>query len=303
MTYRTFIFLSLCLSLFGCHKFETLDDLELPPHKAKLVVFANLKNTGRSNYQTVYIGKTRNALDSAKAFVIKDSFYRDSTWYRFSEYGIDTVNATVELFRNGKLLSTLNRGLRGDFNEYWFSEKIETDGATYKLRVSAAGFETVEGEQVMPNVVKLDSVKFLRKGLVIRGIYYFPNAYEFFFFFKDSASSMPNFYTTFAALPFNFQLKNLDLTVNGNVLSDVGFNGRNMIWKVFYDNVINNEPKSGTFGLQSINLDAYLFEQSSKLYFETRNNQFAEPTTLYSNIKNGYGIFTLSAVSEFYLQF
>jgi Domain of unknown function (DUF4249) len=161
----------------------------------------------------------------------------------------------------------------------------------------------VEVEQTMPNLVKLDSVKFLRKGLVISGIYYFFNAYELLYYFKDSVSSKANYYTAYANLPFYSRIKNLDLSVSGDVFSDANFNGKNIIWKVFYDNNIRNAPQSGSFFLNSTTRDAYLFEQSEKQYYETRDNKLAEPTTLYSNIKNGYGIFTLSAVSQFYLEF
>jgi hypothetical protein len=305
MTYRTFIFLSLCLSLFGCHKFETLDDLELPPHKAKLVVFANLTTDG--GFEFVYVYKTRSSLDTSNSMVIQnDSVFRDSVWQVYSTFGIDTVNATVELYRNGQLFETIKRYNYGSFNRYELSKHLRADGATYTLRVSAAGFETVEAVQIMPKTIKLDSVKFLRKGLVFKDLTSFPNAYEFACYFKDGGGDSLNFYSTYIGgfSASSSDLLNLDPSVNTNVLNDNFFNGKPFAWHVFYPNLHNSKLKGGgSVELRSTTRDAYLFNKSAKLYFETRNNQFAEPTTLYSNIKNGYGIFTLSAVSEYYLQF
>jgi hypothetical protein len=142
MIYRAFIFLLLGFFILtsGCkggflNDFKSLDDLVVPPHKSKLVVFANLKSAFQYQSfvtQYVYVGKTRNALDTAQTFSRYDSIYRDSSWSHIYRYGTDTVNAKVELYKNGKLFSTPIQGARENFNQYWFTEKMEADGATYK---------------------------------------------------------------------------------------------------------------------------------------------------------------------------
>jgi hypothetical protein len=310
MTYRAFVFLLLGFFILtsGCkggllNDFKSLDDLVVPPHKSKLVVFANLK--ANYDFNKVYVYKSSGSLDTSNGFFFRnDSIFRDSMWYVFGIIGVDTVNATVELFRNGQLIESVKQDYGGNLNRYELNRILKADGATYKLRVSAAGFETVETEQVMPNLIKLDSVKLLRKGLVVSGTYYFPKAYELIAFFKDSLTNTPNYYFISPRyVSFDSQLFNLDPSVNGNVLTDKNIDGKSFAWHTFYRNLSWAELTHMRLDLHNTTRDAYLFEQSSRRYLETKNNRFAEPTTLYSNIKNGYGIFTLSAVSEFYLQF
>lgn len=306
MIYRFLYAAFLCLFM-GCNNFSSLEDIELPPHKPKLVVFANLENTTRRNAfygQTIYIGKTRSTFDTSGYFYRRDSIFRDSFWSYSVYHGIDTVNATVELFKNGQLFATIKQPQSGDLNYYVLDEKIELDEATYKLRVSAAGFETVESEQVMPPLIKLDSAKFLRKGFVYKDLALYQDAYEFLCFFKDTAMARPNYYWLLSQTVItDRRLINLDPTVNGDVLSDKTFNGKSFAWHIFHTNTFKRDYSDITFRMYSTTEAALLFESSAALNKSSQNNRFAEPTTLYSNIKNGYGLFTLSAVSEFYLNF
>jgi Domain of unknown function (DUF4249) len=310
MIYRIFYFAFLLLFM-GCNNFSSLEDIELPTHKAKLVVFANLQTAW--DYGRVYVYKTRSSLDTSSGQVIKlDSIFQDSVWRVFLSSGLDTVNATVELFKNGVFFSTLERLRFDNFNRYWFTnnKRLEADGATYMLRVSAVGFETVESVQIMPPRIKLDSVKVLRKGFVYKDLSYYQNAYELLCFFKDSAAKTPNFYwTEISGSPVpTAGLLNLDPTMTTDILSDGGFDGKPFSWRVFYPNIFNlklegNNNNGQWIELHSTTRDALLFAHSAALNKSSQNNRFAEPTTLYSNIKNGYGLFTLSAVSEFYLKF
>lgn len=306
MIYRIF-FAAFLFQFLGCNNFSSLEDIELPKHKAKLVVFANLENTTRrhfANEQSIYIGKTRSTFDTLNRFYVKDSVFRDSFWSYSSFYGTDTVNATAELFKNGQLFATLKRGQSGDLNYYFLDEKIELDGATYKLRVSAAGFETVESEQVMPPFIKLDSAKFLQKGFVYKDLTLYPDAYEFLVFFKDTAMARPNYYWLLSdSWLSDRRLANLDPTVDGDVLSDKSFNGKSFTWHIFSKNTFKDNRSDIRFRMYSTTEAALLFERSAALNKSAQDNRFAEPTTLYSNIKNGHGLFTLSAVSEFYLNF
>ncbi len=304
MIYR-FLSIAFLFLFMGCNNFSSLEDIELPKHKAKLVVFANLENSTRRNTffgQKIYIGKTRSTFDTLSSFYVRDSVFRDSFWSYNTFYGTDTVNATAELFKNGQLFATLRRAQLDDLSYYFLDEKIELDGATYKLRVSAAGFETVESEQVMPPLIKLDSAKFLRKGFVLKDLALYPDAYEFLCFFKDTAMARPNYYWLLTSR-FSDRLINLDPTVNGDVLSDKSFNGQSFAWHVCYKNTLKENLSYIGFKMHSTTEAALLFERSAALNKSAQDNRFAEPTTLYSNIKNGYGLFSLSAVSEFYLNF
>ncbi len=308
MTYRIFIFFLIAFLGInsGCHDFSPLDDLDVPMHQSKLVVFAHLR-ASKDSVQGIYVGKTRNALDTANGFVRRaDSIFQNGMLSIYGSSGLDTVNATVELFKNNQLFATLTRdsSYQTNLNYYFLGTKLEADGATYALRISATGFKTIESQQVMPPLGALDSVKFIRKGWIYKDLNVYPEAYEFLYFLRDSIAN-PNYYyaTGRNQLGWHYEFFNNDPTINSNILSDRNFSGKSFIWRVFYQNREKFGLRNVYFQLNSTTRDAYLFNQSSSLYFEAHNNKFAEPTTLYSNIKNGYGIFTLSAVSEFYLKF
>lgn len=49
--------------------------------------------------------------------------------------------------------------------------------------------------------------------------------------------------------------------------------------------------------LYTVSPELYLHQRSLKLYYQTSDNPFAEPVQVYSNIKNGYGIFAGVGIS------
>ena len=107
-------------------------------------------------------------------------------------------------------------------------------------------------------------------------------------------------------------LRNIDPNMEDNTLSDRTFSGKSYVWRFwlqpnlyFYNPTstvsFSGKPKSGdrvTAQIRSFSKDYYLFIKSLDLASAAQDNPFfSEPVILYSNIKNGYGIFTTQAVT------
>lgn len=108
-------------------------------------------------------------------------------------------------------------------------------------------------------------------------------------------------------------LRNIDPNMEDNILSDRTFNGKNYVWRFwlqpnlyFYSrttfNGFNGKPKSGdrvTAQIRSLSKDYYLFIKTLDLVNTSKDNLFfSEPVVLHSNVKNGYGIFTIGSVQK-----
>ena len=85
------------------------------------------------------------------------------------------------------------------------------------------------------------------------------------------------------------------------MLSDVNFNGtiKNLI---FYTEAGSLNPQNGPGGMRRstvkllhINKDYYNYIRSLNTYENAADNPFAEPVNLYTNVNNGYGLFTTYA--------
>jgi hypothetical protein len=87
------------------------------------------------------------------------------------------------------------------------------------------------------------------------------------------------------------------------LLSDMNFNGTNKTL-LFYAESGSLDPQTTPGGLRRatvellhINKDYYKYIKSLNSYENASGNPFAEPVNLYSNVKNGYGLFTTYAMT------
>jgi hypothetical protein len=108
-------------------------------------------------------------------------------------------------------------------------------------------------------------------------------------------------------------IRNIDQNMDDFTLPDRTFNGKNYVWRFwlnpnlyFYNQAsgiqFRGRPKSGdriTVQIRSLNKDYYLFAKTLKLANQAQDNPFfSEPVILHSNVKNGYGIFTIGSVQR-----
>ena len=116
-------------------------------------------------------------------------------------------------------------------------------------------------------------------------------------------------------------VKSIDPTAESNILSDRAFNGKNYIWRFLLrsNTTTNGKPtyyfsnrnRTSPFGFTSslkkddrvslrvvsYSKDYILYNKSISLLYDSQDNPFfSEPVIVYTNVKNGYGIFTISNV-------
>jgi hypothetical protein len=293
--------------------FSPIVDIKLPTFKSKLVVFANFR--AESDTLTVYLSRSRSALDTSvlKVFVRTDTVGsingKPITRDIFSE-GDTVKNAKVELFRNDVLLGTFKANAMG---LYLLPKKLAADGATYRIRVEAAGYDVVEATQKMPTPAKLDSVRYVRNGAIVQEGVSTRKSNEYTYFFNDPTEEGNYYYVQAVhfdtAFRFNngiaaFYPQSLDKLEQSGFLSDKSFNGKAYNWRNYSDyNLVLRPASRVEYTLTTTTVDLFQFTRSKQLNEDARDNPFAEPVILYTNIKNGYGIFTLTATSTWIKKF
>ena len=176
-----------------------------------------------------------------------------------------------------------------------------------------SGYDVVESTQKMPAMAMLDSVRYVKDGAVVQDGIDTYKADEFTYFFKDPAE-LGNYYAVQGAYYDSRQNNNsyprilyqqsLDKLAQSGFLSDKSFNGKAYNWRNhgrFYFSM--NKGDRLEYSLFNTTSEAFLFTRSKELNENAKDNPFAEPTILYSNIKNGYGLFALSTVSTWVKRF
>jgi Domain of unknown function (DUF4249) len=315
ITKTTFILFT--LALFGsCESFfDSVVEIETPDHKPVLVVAAYWE-VG-SDSLAVFVSKSRGGKDNS-AFNVKDP----NPFGGSNQGNYDTVgNAKVELFKNDQLLGEIPYFKIG----YHLSKgkyKLDTvSGVRYKIRVSAPNLPTIEAEQVTQSKLIISQTNYKKNA----AIYQDPDELfgqqpekgdEFSFEIKD-INTDENYYSIardrFQNEPvswyskdtpngqtfgYNVFIRNIDPLMESGFLNDKTFNGNNYRWRFFTKNYSSNgEPKSGDrleYNVWSYSKDWFLFTKTSRLLQESQDNIFfSEPVILHSNIKGGYGIFSI----------
>lgn len=295
-------------------KFKPIIELELPKEAPKLVLIANLM-VGDDSIVT-YITRTRGTLDNSPYPIVKDSIsYKlpndTTTYWYYRSVQLDTVsNAKVELFKNSTLIATLSSKKSASLYYARLPAPIKSS-ETYTIRVSVPGYTTIESTQKAPKVVKIDSL-IIKEQVKVNT----PNSPldfsvydEYGIKFKDAIDESSCYFAN-GTISYTIAQKtesqsldfySYDFASQNNLLSDASTNGQEIIWRQHAKNSLANfreqEAKDMVVTIDFINftLDRYKYNQAYSRYSNTANSPFAEPSTLFSNIKNGYGIFTIGA--------
>ncbi len=286
--------------------FTPVVDIPIPAHIPKLVVQAEWI-TG-SDSLAVMVSKSRGALDTS--------------YFNLGKF--DTVGGLkVELLRDNKIVATIPYYRDG----YQYLRGIyrldSVPNATYTIRTSAPTFTTVEATQSIPSTVKIKSVAFNKQGAVradpldiFEGKPRNKTVDEYVIEFDD-AVNVENYYSAYAIIQSvstgqvrRLELSSLDDIAESNMLKDKTFQNHTFKWRLWggsfgrggglggpgNNNGINTGDKI-TFYLRSLTADEFLFRRSLDLYRQA-DNFFSEPIILHSNMKNGYGIFSITSLSS-----
>jgi Domain of unknown function (DUF4249) len=320
------IIATFAITLCGCESFfDSVVEIDTPEHKPVLVVAAYWE-VG-SDSLAVFVSKSRGGKDNSN-FNVKDT----SQFGGFNQGNYDTVsNAKVELFRNDQLLGEIPNfkiGYHVSKGKY----KLDTvSGVRYKIRVSAPNLPTIEAEQVTQSKPTISQTNFKKNAAVYQdpddpfgrqpekgdefsfeisdntldknyysisddARYSFSNS-SIEWYFKNPNPNGPTF--------LNLYTRNIDPLMDGNFLDDKTFSGKNYRWR-FYTKVSDfngiGTPMSGDrfiYDVYSYSKDWFLFTKTYRLLRDSEDNIFfSEPVILYSNIKGGYGIFSIYSKQE-----
>jgi hypothetical protein len=333
---QVFIFSLTILSISACsadaltNYFTPIVDVKIPPHDPKLVLIGRIV-AGVDSIE-LFITKSRGALDTAllNSNIVSQFGNRGNSAF-------DTVNnATIKVFKDGVLLATPKYYQNGVYLAR-LTSRIAADKATYTVQVSAPGFTSIEATQKMvggpakvDTVVTTQNVK-VSKPLDLNNPFdpfgdpY--NATQFTFYFKDVPNEN-NYYTAYgvAQLPTDPNIRGLraesrDPLSENNYLNAKNLDGKSIVWSTHTRRIGGGRGQGGpghggpngstvvpvgtvvTLTLSSVSYDRYLFEQSYATYLAALNNPFSEPVILYSNVKNGFGVFTTASEKTFTVKF
>lgn len=274
--------------------------ITIPPQPPKLVAESR---QGQNVFPEARISRTRGVTDPLPLNGQPDQYI--------------VKNAIALLYENDVLKDTLkyNNGTER------YKAKITTiqAGRTYKLLLTAPNFPAAEAISFTPVLVPINNLTFTRDARVDANGY--------------SQDEVKLSFTDNGATEDYYLLRILDgygdwlYCVNTNdkdveklvyedpfypddclqsdrlLLADKNFNGTTKTL-IFYTNagsldqqITPGGTRRAAVELLHINKDYYKYIRSLNSYENAVDNPFAEPVNLYSNVKNGYGLFTTYAMA------
>ena len=308
---RIIFLLALVMTVFLMILFSACEKtvhIDIPQKDPKLTISAWLK-TGEVINMT--IGKSRNILDPA------------STGNPFESYVVN--NATPVVYENGIAIDTLVYN-PNTFHYFSAGSKKIRDGYNYTIKVKAPGFTEAVVETITPSQSQIASIQLNRhvrtnsSGEQIDDIilklddpteknFYIVKIYSRGY---NGGGSVPGFpvwcvsTTDKDVEPLNnVDPLDPDNRFDGNniMMKDVNFNGGQKQLKLsvqsFYmDEFVNNNRTYRPYLEVYRVTEAYFkYLKSYDAYESGRDNPFAEPANVYSNVTNGYGTFSTYTVA------
>lgn len=289
-----YIFVSILILFLSC---ETVVDINIPVEPPLLVINSSL---GDGEFIKVNVSQSQHILDSHD--------YKK------------VVGATVEIYENNQLLTTLPDSADGNYISATFKP---IRGKMYGVKVSKTGFETVNAEVLLP----LDTAEILQVKLDTVEVNEFDYSYETIRFSVDinDNGANKNFYEIAIYMEYynymydydvvppvvldSFQvierlyIQSLDPSLEGYqsygqsiIFNDELFNGHKYTMRVLSNSFFYFGGDDYKFEptlyvvLNNTSESYYLYGLSSQLQNWTTGDPFAQPVTVYNNIENGFGI-------------
>lgn len=258
---------------FSCEKYI---DMEIPNEGRKITVNSIIND---QTNPIVYLHKSRFILDGSYVFT--------------------PINAaTVTLYKEGVLVSTLIES-ESEIGVYKALNYIPEKGFKYSIEVTKYE-EMVSSETTIPNLVGCELIDTVRVKQIET-----TETYEYLRFNLkiNDPSAQENYYMVSF---YSQYYQNLISFYNADQIIENG-NNQYLNYAVFSDKLINGLSKTIAFDIaianfthdinpitiecKSISKDMYLYYLRLSTYRDAAGNFLAEPVMLYTNIKNGLGIF------------
>ena len=272
--------------------------VNIPPHTPRLVLNGIIPENGLFE---VRAGKSQGILTPNAS----------------SQYTVN--NAVIVLFENGVAADTL----KYDATKFLYTTRTNKRaqlGKTYQLAATAPGFTTAAANSIMPSkpvitrVVFTPNARTTTEGTPLDDLtitFNDPGGEKNYCLIQVMVAFGNNFYfpvNCFFSNDIDIERPPTDDPLSSNsclnrelLLRDVNFNGRSKQLRISFhagSAAPYIDPGSGRVfrpyvELQHITEDQFKFLKSRDAYDFAADNPFAEPVLVYSNVKNGYGIFAV----------
>jgi hypothetical protein len=258
--------------------FESVVELDVPEHESKLAVTAVLGNED-TRYRKLLVSYSVGGLDEPDDEQL--------------------VNNAVVSIGSTQLEYTGNEGIYALPAGYAFEA-----GETYTLQVEAPDFTGVQATQVYPSNIQIDMAEVNAQSGNVS--FHDPlesrDAYMINLYQKD----IDNQWQKIEIWPKN-TATNTESYEGGILIHDELFNGEDYSMSFEYPNYGDGEQGNTDNGIYKVvlshfNRDFYQYVHTVNLNQEAEGNPFAEPVIIYSNVKNGYGLFALTNQSEYIIE-
>lgn len=235
---------------------------------------------------------------------------------------ISVHNGTLLLYDNEVIADTF---IYDSARDLYLSDKVAAPGHTYRIQANAPGFEQAAATATVPPDVPMEVTV---TGNARTGTDGFPMA-EVRIRFRDPGGNDPDSYRIAITRPYGIdesyisgciqvtdpsveQLRDMDAMekpcyTGGNMyLRDQLFNGKEKEVRLYishadilpYVNPSDDTIRS-VIGLEHYRENYFLYLKSKEYLWYNDGNPFAEPTNVQTNVKNGYGIFAITAVHKY----
>ena len=274
--------------------------ITIPPQTPKLVVEST---QGQNSLPEARISRTRGVTDPLPQGGQSDPYI--------------VKNATALLYENDVLKDSLKYNIASERHKATVA-RIQP-GKTYKLIISAPNFPTAEAISFTPLLVPINNIGFTRNARVDAGG---RSQDEVRISFNDNGSTedyyLVHIMDAYGSYLYCVNSNDRDveklvyedpfypdecLRADRLLLSDMNFNG-SLKTLIFYADAGMLDPQNtpsgrrrATVELLHINKDYFKYIKSINSYENAADNPFAEPVNLYTNLKDGYGLFTTYAMA------
>jgi len=302
---KYFVFTLFLLSLVSCEddRFSSTKVIEFPDHVSKLAVTSHLSVPVSSEFvyqtaPTAFVGNSLGIVEDVDFSIFPD--------------------ASVKLYKEDELLFDFT--YETDNNLFKGPETIELTEGTYRMDVSADGYESLSTTQVMPSKAKIQEVTYEFEKVPYD---FNENLYDLLKVTIDDPADEENFYafelyftvkSSFNADTITFEAYSFtdDPVVEygydvGEIIPDISFNGNSydlrLLQKSEWSVSQGDELISANVIIYSLSKDYYFYETTRSLNSDAQGNPFAEPVLVHSNFENGFGVFTLNNAVEYRYEF
>ncbi len=223
----------------------------------------------------------------------------------------DITSATATLTdANDATLGTFIHEGKGVYSLPGFLPK---SGTEYRLKVSANGFADVSSSNSIPDPIKITSIDTARQQDYMNfNVVFKDNPNEKNYYALSVVSKViyeyeiePGVFETDTILDWwvcskDVNIQGIAADVDGDIcgqellFDDETFNGSGYNFKL--RKYMEGEIDTIFVSLRSISEDLFKYKISYQKYVDTKENPFGEPVQVFSNIKNGFGIFAGSSL-------